>query len=552
MVPKKYLALLLLGYCLYAGLFIYQTSFVIDGQRYFSLFDDAMVSMRYAKNLAHGDGAVWNPGGQRVEGFTNPLWMLYMAAIHLLPIAPTKISLVIQLTSALLLLLNLLVIKKIAELVSNGSVFTTLVALVFTATYLPLNNWALQGMEVGLLACLISTSVWLALQSLQSTAVSPGLYLLLGLGTLVRPDMAVPFLAILLFLLITQPQHRLRQAIIGGSTLALFLIVQTAFRWSYYGDILPNTYYLKMTGYPFSLRIARGMWVFLDFIFRMRLAVLVIPFFFLLARRDRRIALLLTVIAAQCAYSIYVGGDAWEWSGGSNRYISTVMPLFFVIFACALNYLRSLWENFQRERTAHVLSTTSRRQNTAVIAALIILSLICVNTIRGPRTLAKWLLISRPLHIDDNQFKIEMGEVVKRITTNNATVAIAWAGGPGYFMDRYAIDILGKNDWTLARHRMHLPPAEASLFNKLTFFYPGHLKYDYGYSINQLQPDVIAQLWKQPEQAEPYLSSYQMVVLSDHKLFLRKSSPQILWDEVARLEHPKENLASGIETETKH
>ena len=228
------------------------------------------------------------------------------------------------------------------------------------------------------------------------------------------------------------------------------------------------------------------------------------------------------------------------------------MPLFFVIFACALNYLRSLWENYQRERAAHLPSPTSHIQNTAVIAALLILSLICVNTIRGPRTLAKWLLISRPLHIDDNRFKIEMGELVKRITTKKATVAIVWAGGPGYFMDRYAIDILGKNDWSLARERMHLPPAESSLFNKLTFFYPGHLKYDYSYSINQLQPDVIAQLWKQPEQAEPYLSSYQMVVLSDHKLFLRKSSPQILWDEVARLKYPKEKLPSGYETENKN
>lgn len=545
MVPKKYLALLLLGYCLYAGVFIYQTSFVIDGQRYFSLFDDAMISMRYAKNLAHGDGAVWNPGGQRVEGFTNPLWMLYMAAVHLLPIAPTKISLIIQITSALLLLLNLLVIKKIAELISNCSVFTTLVALVFTATYLPLNNWALQGMEVGLLACLISTSVWLALRSLQSTAMLPAVYLLLGLGTLVRPDMVVPFLAILLFLLFAQPQHRLRQALIGVSTLALCLIVQTAFRWFYYGDILPNTYYLKMTGYPFSLRIGRGLLVFLDFIFRMRLAVLVIPLFFLLARRDRRIALLLTVIAAQCAYSIYVGGDAWEWSGGSNRYLSVVMPLFFVIFACGLNHLRSLWENYQLRRDPHALSPTSRRQTPAVIAAVLILSLICVNAIRGPQTLAKWLLISKPLHIDDNRYKIEMGEIVKRITTKQATVAIFWAGGPGYFMDRYAIDLLGKNDWALARQSMHSPPVEATLFEKLAFFYPGHLKYDYNYSINKLQPDVVAQVWKQPELAEPYLTtSYEKIDLGGHKLFLRKSSPQILWDEVARLEHPQKMLAA--------
>src|SRR3954451_10285533 len=65
-------------FLIYAGLFIYRTSFVIDGERYFSLFDDAMISMRYAKNLANGYGLVWNPGGERVEGYTNPLWVLYM------------------------------------------------------------------------------------------------------------------------------------------------------------------------------------------------------------------------------------------------------------------------------------------------------------------------------------------------------------------------------------------------------------------------------------------------------------------------------------------
>ncbi len=32
-----------------------------------------MILMRYAYNLAHGNGLVWNPG-ERVEGITNPLW----------------------------------------------------------------------------------------------------------------------------------------------------------------------------------------------------------------------------------------------------------------------------------------------------------------------------------------------------------------------------------------------------------------------------------------------------------------------------------------------
>src|SRR5215471_7639912 len=34
------------------------TSLTIDGTRYFWLDDDQMISMRYARNLAHGDGLV--------------------------------------------------------------------------------------------------------------------------------------------------------------------------------------------------------------------------------------------------------------------------------------------------------------------------------------------------------------------------------------------------------------------------------------------------------------------------------------------------------------
>ena len=40
-----------------------------------SLFDDAYISFRYARNFAEGNGLVWNLG-ERVEGYTNFLWTL--------------------------------------------------------------------------------------------------------------------------------------------------------------------------------------------------------------------------------------------------------------------------------------------------------------------------------------------------------------------------------------------------------------------------------------------------------------------------------------------
>jgi len=48
-----------------------------------SLIDDAFIFFRYADNLLAGLGPVFN-AGERVEGFTSPLWLLLLAAMDLL------------------------------------------------------------------------------------------------------------------------------------------------------------------------------------------------------------------------------------------------------------------------------------------------------------------------------------------------------------------------------------------------------------------------------------------------------------------------------------
>src|SRR5580658_3810572 len=103
---------LYLGWC---GLYIFRTSFQADGKRVFCLWDDAMVSMRYGRNLAMGHGLVWNAGGERVEGYSNLGVTLIMAAIHLLPIDRTKTSLAFQLLNVALLASVLLLTRAIVR-----------------------------------------------------------------------------------------------------------------------------------------------------------------------------------------------------------------------------------------------------------------------------------------------------------------------------------------------------------------------------------------------------------------------------------------------------
>src|SRR4051812_9442686 len=73
---------LLLGAAAIYAVYALRNSFEHEGKRIFTLFDDAMISMRYARNLAEGRGLVWNPGEQPVEGYTNFLWTLWMAVLH--------------------------------------------------------------------------------------------------------------------------------------------------------------------------------------------------------------------------------------------------------------------------------------------------------------------------------------------------------------------------------------------------------------------------------------------------------------------------------------
>src|SRR3972149_11082877 len=141
-------SLLVLSFFYYAWRYIESTAFVIDGEQYYVLFDDAMISMRYAYNLAHGLGPVWN-AGERVEGFTNPLWVGFMALVHLLPIPLSKTSLVIQVTGAILLGATLYFVRLIVERFTDD-LLTMLGAGGLTAFYQPLHSWDLLGMEVSL------------------------------------------------------------------------------------------------------------------------------------------------------------------------------------------------------------------------------------------------------------------------------------------------------------------------------------------------------------------------------------------------------------------
>jgi len=63
---------------------------------------------------------------------------------------------------------------------------------------------------------------------------------------------------------------------------------------------------------------------------------------------------------------------------------------------------------------------------------------------------------------------------------------------------------------------------------------PGHMKWDYAYTIGELQPDVIVSIWEgTSEEALPYLQNYVYITIAPGvKVLLRGDSSHILWDAI--------------------
>lgn len=516
--------LILLAFSVYAARFIERTSFEINGQRFFALFDDAMISMQYARNFAEGHGLVWNAGGERVEGFSNPLWVAYMAFWHLFKIPSNQVSLPIQISGAVLLFANLIVVKKIADEVIEGAL-APLLAVFLTAFYFHLNNWSLQGMEVSALVLLLSSATLLALRNFKAKRFSPWPYVLLTFGTLVRVDMVVPLVVLTAFSAWHDRKHRRQHLGWGLGLLAGSLLAQTIARRLYYGDWLPNTYYLKVVGVSLLDRAQRGWSVFWGFVWGSGWFLMLLPVLLLLLWPEAPTLLLFSLLLGQIVYSIYVGGDAWEHKGGANRFIAIAMPLFFILFVQTLDKLRRVLVGARKRGWSQTISH-------ALLAAFVVTSLFSFNVINENDPFEKWVLIKRPMFVAGTQRYVTLGLLLNEITDPQAKIAVVTAGNIIYFAERPGIDMLGKSDRVIAHSQPH---ESGGVFDNVDdIFRPGHNKWDYQHSIVDLLPDIVAQIWGSTTEMQPYLEAggYEYFLVDGFPLFIRTDSVHVLWDLV--------------------
>lgn len=534
------------AYLLWAAAFIWNSSFVaLDGQRYFCLFDDAMISMRYADNLAHGDGLVWNPG-ERVEGYSNFLMVLLMACASALLDKRGAVLAVQALGAALMLALAFTAMgaaRRLLALEGGGSETGNagraawqgrlLPALAFVAAlgYYPLHYWSLMGMETGLLALLLALSVRLALGCAPIPPVggvdalpSPprpgvawrlhGVAVCMGLAFLTRIDAALFGLPLALYL-----AYRLRGSgswrdvarMLRGPALLFAAIAggHFAFRLAYYGHWLPNTYALKLTGVPLEARLSDG-WSFVQpFLREARWAFAAALLGIVLRPRPERLFLAL-VGTLGLAYQVWNGGDPWNhW-----RMMSPGMPWLLLLGLLGLASLAAL-RPLARYAPAGV--------------ALVSLGAALVLWKTSHRFRDEALLRVPPKFAEAHKNLVNNSLALAALTDSTATLGLLWAGTPPYYADRPAVDFLGKNDSVIARRSPDLSGRIA--WNGMRSV-PGHNKYDLDYSIKVLLPTYVEAFRWGGQDLEAWAKDhYATAVYQGVRLHLLKDSPAVRWDK---------------------
>jgi len=489
----------------FALLYVWRTSFVLDGQRVFCLWDDGMISMRYARHLAEGHGLVWNVAGERVQGYSNLGVTLLMAAIHRLPLSPFHTSLPFQLVNVALLAVTTATGAACARLLHPRVRFAPLATAIALALYGPYAIWTLQGSDVGFVGASLVVAFWLLLRGRAEGRWPWALFPLLALGIAVRPDGTLFYGAFGLGAVLLAPRP-VRTVAFGLALFALTWGALVATSWLYYGDPLPNTYYLKSTGMPRDLMLRSGVSQLLAFV--PTPSAVLLPLGVAAAaialRRDRAAWVAALCIALAFAYHVSVGGD---WLAQYvSRFLVGVMPLYLVLV------------------TGSLLALALRWRRMPAWAAACLAALLATGALHPGLVAREWLDPSAPTMLREyNEQNTGFGLYFRAHTDPDTSIALHWAGAPAYFSERPAIDVLGKSERHIAKQRTAV-------------FEPAHSKWDWDYVLGTLQPDLILGTSRNLS-AHPAFARDYYGVLKDRTMgvFLRRSARAKLHDPAATL-----------------
>ena len=407
--------------------------------------DDAFISLRYAQNLVEGHGLVWNPGGDRVEGYTNFLWTVILA----LPIwAGVDPFMFISVLGVAMLACTLLATYGLAIFLFCKDKIALLATAIAGANY-SFSCYATGGLETQLQTLLLTTCMVLAAWAERCRAIGVPVLcafsFLSALAVLTRLDsgLLVAIIGLVMCWVTWQKSATTSDAIGRLIVLAapFAAIVSGWLVWKifYYGDFLPNTFYVKAE----NASPVRGFYYVGLF-----LAVyLFFPFLALFAGNLKRVgqemgaglaAMVFLSLAAWIAYVIKVGGDFMEF-----RFMVPIIPLIAIAVAWTIDR----YCQYSRTRACAI----------TVLCGLSMLHAFAFDRMPWKRSIES--IRDLKYHISDPSSNwIGIGRFLGTYFKNDPSVVIAVtpAGAIPFFSRLTSIDMLGLNDRWIARHGVKL------------------------------------------------------------------------------------------------
>ena len=208
--------------------------------------------MRYAERFADGLGLTWTDG-ERVEGYTDLLWILLLSAGHFVGANTIWFARCAGIVGAIAAFIGVCLPWKVGQGGLRPSLLRALSGGAFFVLLEPMAVWALGGLEHGFMTGVLVWAIWWQLRGMDlpdRERRRPLLYagLLFSALTLLRAD-GILFAAIASTLCLL---HSLRKApfistLAIGLPSALAWLGQLGFRLSYYNEWVPNTAKVKVS-----------------------------------------------------------------------------------------------------------------------------------------------------------------------------------------------------------------------------------------------------------------------------------------------------------------
>ena len=205
--------------------------------------EDAAISFAYSKHLAMGEGLVPFIGGERVEGYSNPAWVFFLAPFSWF----FDLHAFVKYLQVVMVVPTVLFTWFAARELMGRQNAMSLLAPAALAASAQFAIWSGAGLEMGLMNLLMAAAIWRSMVELRSPQWPWSALLWLGV-TLCRPE-AILYAAVGGFCSMVFTLHAGRGVLPTAKWLVTFFLpfgLYHAWRYNYFAWEFPNTYYAKL------------------------------------------------------------------------------------------------------------------------------------------------------------------------------------------------------------------------------------------------------------------------------------------------------------------